>query len=275
MNSFRANLSVDHSDEALIDWNTPEILKNKTFEEDCVNNPFDKIALKAENMDPFELVSLQTSTRENPPCDNILSPLFKLEFRQKKKRMSFTDIDDDTNFLDQTYPEQMKIDGVKNKLNNNDVLVCVNEKIVDQSRENDTLVQIDKTKIENQDPVVSILDQNNIDLNVDIEHIQLCTEEEKKLIREETRQRIEILIEKGKKNFEENSLQKSFCRLPSFSDSSHTHESLFNRGFIRNNSNNDFNSKICVSNKFNKYFFINLNIRKNSISVLYQEIFSF
>lgn len=95
MNSFQANLSVDHSED-LNDWQT-----NETNEIYCVNNPFDEMALKAENMYPFELVSLQTSSQVNPPCDNILSPLFKLIFFQRKRSMSLTDIDKVTNFLEQ------------------------------------------------------------------------------------------------------------------------------------------------------------------------------
>lgn len=253
MDSTETNFSADYSAEALIDWKTPEILKNTIYEReiDYDNNPFDKVALKAENMDPFDLVSIETT--ENLPCDNKLSPLLK--FRQtKKKNVSLTDIGAIPNFLEQTYPEQVIEDIVKNKLKTDDITVCVNEKVVDQSKEN-ILIQIDENKIENQDPnyeLISTSEHNDIELNVDVEQIPLCTEEEKKQIREETRQRIEMLIEKGKKSYEEKSSQISFCTLPSFSESciNNKHERLFNRGFIRTDSS----SKIFVSNQ-NIYIF--------------------
>lgn len=266
MNLFQANKSVDQSEMALIDWNTPPIVKNNTYDENCINNPFDMMESKASNMDPFDLVFNETPKKREPPCGNILSPLWELKSRSLRKSVSLTDINGVAKIL-----EHSKVD----KLNDNHTtLEYVDKKNVDQSNENcaqmfiedskmieneeNQMIEVEENEIveneENKIESVLTIDHNNdIDIEKDIEKHSLCSEDEKKIIREQTRQRIQMLIEKGKRNYEEESSRKSLFYTPlrSYNSSLNKSESLFNRGFVQSASNSydDCSNKINVSNQ--------------------------
>jgi len=135
MNSSQANGSIDHSDGALIDWSTPEIVNNKTYNGDYINNPFDKMELEAANMGPFDLVPIQIPLRKEPPCENMLSPSWEPEFMQIGRSLSFTDVDGIANDLKQNYKEllkDLKDDIVRNQSKDDDVMVSIDRDIVDQ-----------------------------------------------------------------------------------------------------------------------------------------------
>lgn len=90
MNSIEANEIFNCSAEALIDWYSPEIIMNTTYEEEYYNNPFDIMALKAANMDPFDLVPNQTLFREDKSDSSILTTSWKLEIGQTRNSVSLT-----------------------------------------------------------------------------------------------------------------------------------------------------------------------------------------
>jgi len=252
-----ANESVDCS-MALIDWSTPEMVKNKTYDGNCINNPFDILELQAANMDPFDLVPEQTPVRGDPPCGNILSPLWESKVNRRiHKSVSLTDIHGVVKLLEQNYIEHSQDNFVKNQSKDDYAITeCVNTKTIDQSIENNILVHIGENKIENQEPVL-VPDQNN-ETNVDIEKNSYCNEQEKKQIREHTRQRIENLIEKEKKNYSRKSL---FCTPKRSNTESNLiknlNSSVLNRGFIGSfNINSNSISKTPVSNKNLKSLFL-------------------
>ncbi|XP_026805636.1 uncharacterized protein LOC113548774 [Rhopalosiphum maidis] len=275
MESGEANELVNSSMDALIDWSTPEIVKHKTHDENCINNPFDILELQAANMDPFDLVPKQTPIRIDPPCGNILSPLWESKTSRIKKSISLTDIHGVAKLLEQNYIEHNNDDFIKNQsIDDYATAECVStSKIVDQTIENN--VSSEK-KMENKEVSIKLnllSDQNE----VEIEKNSYCNEQEKKQIREQTRQRIEMLIEKGKKNYEENYSRKSlFCTPQRCNTESNLNKninsSFLNRGFI-----GSFNIN---SNSFNKTpdnnIDINENITPNSSLVFpFQELTSF
>jgi len=265
-----ANESVDCS-MALIDWSTPEMVKNKTYDGNCINNPFDILELQAANMDPFDLVPKQTPLRGDPPCGNILSPLWESKVsRRIHKSVSLTDIHGVVKLLEQNYIEHDQDDFVKNQSKDDYATPeCVSTKTIDQSIENNVLVHIGENNIENQEPpnkLVLAPDQNE----VDIEKNSYCNEQEKKQIREQTRQRIENLIEKEKKNYEESYSRKSLFCTPKRSNTEsnlikNLNSSVLNRGFIGSfNINSNSINKTPVSNKNLKSLYL-LVLYKGSV----------
>lgn len=232
MDSFKSNELVDVS---LIEWRTPEIVKNKTCEENCANNPFDIMELKAATMDPFDLVPCQTPTKRDPPCGNILSPLFEVTFNQMKRSVSLTDINGVAKILEKNCIDQNKDQINESQLKDN-VTTCTEKKNCNQSIEyvpvHEDVNKI-KTQVEN-----SILVSTQDFKETDIEKSSVCNEEEKKLIREQTRQHISMLIEKGKQKYEVECSRKSlFCTPQRNVESSlNKTENEFNRGFIHNYS---------------------------------------
>lgn len=233
-----ANESVNCSMEALIDWSTPEVVKNKSYIGNYINNPFDILELQAANMDPFDLVPEQTPLRGDPPCGNILSPLWESKVNRRiQKSVSLTDIHGVAKLLEKNYMDQDKDDFVKNQSKDDCATTeCVSTTISDQSIDNNVLVHIGENQTENQEPSIKLVfvpDQNE----VDIEKNSYCNEQEKKQIREQTRQRIGILIEKEKKNYEECYSRKSLFCTPKRSNTEsnlnkYLNSSVLNRGFI-------------------------------------------
>ncbi|XP_025423229.1 uncharacterized protein LOC112692700 isoform X2 [Sipha flava] len=232
MDSFKSNELVDIS---LIEWRTPEIVKNKTYEENCANNPFDILELKAATMDPFDLVPCQTPSKRDPPCGNILSPLFELTFKQMKRSVSLTDINGVAKILEKNCIDKNKDQINESQLKDN-VTTCLKKEGCIQSIENvpvhEEVNQIE-TQVENN---VLVLTEDSNDK--DLEKNSVCNEEEKKLIREQTRQRISMLIEKGKQKYEvEYSRRSLFCTPQRNVESSlNRTENEFNRGFIHSYS---------------------------------------
>jgi len=262
-----ANESADCSMEPLIDWSTPEVVKNKTYDGNCINNPFDILELQAANMDPFDLVLKQTQEqtplRGDPPCGNILSPLWESNVsRRIHKSVSLTDIHGVVKLLEQNYIEHEQDDLMKNQSKDDYATPeCVSTKTTNQSLENNVLVNLGENNIENQKPPIkSVLvpEQNE----VDIEKNSYCNEQEKKQIREQTRQRIEVLIEKEKKNYEECYSRKSLFCTPKRSNTEsnlikNINSSVLNRGFIGSfNINSNSINKTPVSNKNLKSLFL-------------------
>lgn len=255
MESFKANESVENSMEALIDWSTPEIVKYKAYDENCFNNPFDVLELQAANMDPFDIVPDQTPLKGDPPCGNILSPLWQPKVRPISKSISLTDIVGVARLLEQNNLELHKDDIMKNQSKGNSAMAkCAKANMINQSIENNVSVHIGENKIEFQEPsnqFVLITDQNELEM----EKKSYCNEQEKKLIREQTRQRIEMLIETGEKNYSRKSL---YCT-PQRSNTDlnlnkHTSSSVFNRGFIGSCCNTNFNSINKTSVSKNKLY---------------------
>ncbi|XP_015366422.1 PREDICTED: uncharacterized protein LOC107163482 isoform X2 [Diuraphis noxia] len=266
-----ANESVNCSMEALIDWSTPEIVKNKTYDGNCINNPFDILELQAANMDPFDIVPKQTPLKEDPPCGNILSPMWDSNVsRRIQKSVSLTDIHGVAKLLEQNYIDHDKDDCVKNQSKDDCVTSkCVSTNVIEQSKKN-VLVHLGENKIENQESPIKLVPGQN---EVDIEKNSYCNEQEKKQIREQTRQRIEILIEKGKKNYEECYSRKSlFCTPKRSNTESNLNSSVLNRGFI-----GSFNINSNTVNKTpDSIIDINENITPNdSLAFPFHELNSF
>jgi len=253
--------------EPLINWSTPEMVKNQSFDGNYINNPFDILELQASNMDPFDLVPEQTPLRTDPPCGIILSPLWDSKVSGIRKSMSLTDIYGVARLLEQNYIKHDKDDVVVDQPKDDCATSrCVKDEIIDQSIENNVSVHIGENKIENQEPskeLVSLRDQNE----VYIEKNSYCNEQEKEEIRVQTRKRIEMLIEKGKKNYTDNLSRKSLFCTPQRSNTDSNlnktiNASVLNRGFIGslNNINYNTSSKTPVSKEnfkpFWYYFFV-------------------
>lgn len=229
MDSLKSNELVDVS---LIEWRTPELAKNKTNEENCANNPFDIMELKAAAMDPFDLAPWQTPSKRDPPCGNILSPLFELTFKHRQKSVSLTDINGVAKILEKNSLEEKKDEIIESQLKNN-ATSFLEKEIYNQQVENVPAHEvINKLKIHEENiELVSIQDSKE----TDIEKNSVCNEEEKKIIREQTRQHINMLIEKGKQKYEvEHSHKSLFCTPQRNVESSlNKTENIFNKGFIR------------------------------------------
>jgi len=93
---------------------------------------------------------------------------------------------------------------------------------------------------------------------VNIEQIPFCTEEEKSQIREQTQQRIQMLIEKAKKEYKEKYSQKPllYTTFKSSEWNLNKTENVLNKGFIQdkidsnsNSLNNTGSTKTYASNK--------------------------
>lgn len=258
--------------QLLIDWDSPDMNKNsKIYDIDLINNPFDVMELKASNKDPFDLISNQMSVRKDPPCGNLLSPLWEPKIRQIQKSASLTNLNKLANIFENNYVKFVKDDGMESESKNSPITMAnldVSGDILNQAKTNCTSVNINKSKIENNQEckIEPILTQNNDELN--IEKISLCNEEEKKQIREQTRQHIKKLIEKEKQVYQEKCLRRSllFCT----PKRSYANESLFNKGFLNNSSDNnsknfDYFHKTPVSNGtkiilYSMYFHITYKI---------------
>lgn len=266
MDSFDA----DKSDSALIKWNTPEMVKIKTHE-DYLNNPFDVLELKAASMDPYDLVPCQTSLFVDPPCGNILSPLWEPKIRQIRKSVSLINIDGVGKMVKQNYVELINIDSVEGSTKD----LQANEENVNQSEKDDVLVNAFDIKIDNQEQNIEPVWTPNSS-KVGLENASFCNEDEKKIIREQTRQKIEMLIEKGKSS----SRKSIFCTPKRSSESSlDKTESCFNKAIVGFDSNCDSSisnkssvSKTLVSNfiKTLNCSIININfVQKINICILY------
>ncbi|XP_050536023.1 uncharacterized protein LOC126902614 [Daktulosphaira vitifoliae] len=216
MNSFRSEAI-----ESLIDWSTPETNKNKNVEEQSFNNnPFDIMEMKAALMDPFDIVSDNLSTRIEPPCGNILSPMWEPQVRHIKKSVSMTGIDD---------IEHNNID--------------INEKQTFKFENDNETKEIDKE---------NCLSSSCNDLN------QLGipnNEEEIKLLKEKTQQRIKMLIENSKKLSREKHEHNSFMYTPQNKKKSDTSlnitDSFLNKAFRQNSlegSSTNFSVSISYKN---------------------------
>jgi len=244
MNLSEADESVDHT-KALIEWNTPEMVQSSSCHDNCINNPFDLMELRANSMDPFDLDPNQTPPKQDPSCGFMLSPLWELKVRRIKKSVSLIDLSSVAKVLEQKYEKTANDDIVKDQSKDHhsiDIVECV-----DQSNKDCISVHNVENKTEtNQEQnieSISTLDNNEINL----ETTSLCNEEEKKQIREQTRQRIQMLIEKQKQIYEEKcSREALFCtpqrKLTSELNKS---DSLFNKGFVQNDS--DSTSNITLS----------------------------
>ncbi|XP_025201421.1 protein PF14_0175-like [Melanaphis sacchari] len=262
MESHEASQLVNCSMDALIDWSTPETVKHKTYDENCINNPFDILELQAANMDPFDLVPKQTPLRGDPPCGNILSPLWESKVNRRiKKSVSLTDIHGVAKLLEQNYIEHNTDGFIKNQSKDDCAIAerISTSKMIDQSIENNILVHKGEKKIENEE-LSNKLGLLSDQIEIDIEKNSYCNEQEKKQIREQTRQRIEMLIEKEKKIYEENYSRRSLFCTPQRSNTEsnlnkNINSSVLNRGFI-----GSFNIN---SNSFNKTSDNNIDINEN------------
>lgn len=250
MNSFQTNDSVGDSTKPLIDWYSPEIIKDKFNARDLLNNPFDIMEFKAANMDPFDLVLNQTPLGKDPPCTNFLSPVREPKIRKMRKSISLPDLDNASGIFVENFKEIIKDSLVK--VQSEVYNISTNGKIVDQSNENDrNSVNISENKVKNNQEckIEPILKQDIKEL--DMEQISLCNEEEKKQIREQTRQRIEMLIKQEKQVYEEKCSRRSLslCTPQRKSNASlDSDKSLFNKGLMGNSSNyNSDSSKYSVS----------------------------
>lgn len=249
MSLFEANETVDHSAEALIDWSSPEIVTNTTHGADYYNNPFDIMELKAANMDPFDLVSNQIPLRGD---HNILTTSWKLEIGQIRKSMSLTDIANVTTNLKLNYQNHT---GSVESINVNSGEIQSNKSCV---------------------PVH--MDDNNESIsehyNMYIKQMALCNEEEKQQIREQTQQRIKMLIEKEEKNCAQKSL---FNILQQCTESNlNNTESVFNKEYIQrvSNSNSDsFTHVNIIYNQTYNFFFFYIQIKYNGFAVLKEYYF--
>lgn len=259
--------------QLLIDWDSPDMNKNsKIYDINLINNPFDVMELKASNKDPFDLVPNQMPVRKDPPCGNLLSPLWEPKVRQIQKSVSLTNLNKLANVFENNYVKSIHDDGMEDESKNSLITMAniyVSDDILNQAKTNCTLVNINKSKIENNQErkIEPILTQNNDELN--IEKISLCNEEEKKQIREQTRQHIKELIEKEKQVYQEKCSRKSllFCTPKR---NSNANESLFNKGFLNNSSDDnsksfDYFHKTPVSNKtkiilYSMYFHLTYEI---------------
>lgn len=266
MNSSLGN-DVDSS-KLLIDWCSPEMVINKTYDGNFINNPFDILEVEAANMDPMHLVQNQTLLKEDPPCCNFFSPLWEPKVRQIRKSVSLTDFDNFGKIVETNYSELVKINYVEDKLQVCDTnVMCGSDNTSNQSNENGNYQSVSGNCIfaDVSKNIIEINEEFNIesiftqDLSkVNIEHKSLCNEEEKKQIRKQTRQRIEMLIEKEKLRHKEKCSQKSFIfstpkkHWEKSNASLRLDKSLFNRGFLKNVSYSHFDSfsssKIFVSN---------------------------
>lgn len=242
--------------QLLIDWDSPDMIKNsKMYDIDLINNPFDVMELEAANKDPFDLVPNQMPVRKDPPCGNLLSPLWEPKVRQIQKSVSLTNLNNLANIIENNYIKFIKDDSMKDESKNSSITMAnlyVGGDILNQANTNCTPVNMNKSKIENNQKyrIEPILTQINDDLN--IEQISLCNEEEKKQIREQTRQHIKELIEKEKQVYQEKDSRKSllFCTPKR---NTNANKSLFNKGFLNNSSDNsisfDYFHKTPVSNE--------------------------
>lgn len=248
MNSSQGN--DDDSSKLLIDWCSPESVINVTYNGNFINNPFDVLEVKAANMDPMHLVQNQTPLKEDPPCCNFLSPLWEEQVRQIRKSISLTDFDKFGKIVETNYSELVKVDSVEDKLQVCDTnVMCDSDNTFKQSNGNGNCIFADFSeniiKIDEEFNIESIFTQDLSKVN--IEHKSLCNEEEKKQIRKQTRQRIEILIEKQKLLHKEKCSQKSFIfctpkhRGKSYASLS-IDKSLLNKGFLKNGSYQSPNS---------------------------------
>lgn len=248
MDSFKANDSVDHS-VALIDWSTPESTIKSNTNENCANNPFDVMELKAASMDPFDLEPNKISLREDPPCGNILSPFGVSEIKQSQKNISLSDIINDEQCFKQNIMEQSNV--IKNQSKDDNVNLNVSEHIVtDQPEEINILDNINKNLVESQDRKLESI------LTSDIEELELIkisssNEEEKNEIIEQTRLRIQTLIENGKKNFQEK--LQSIPSLPQYNSDT----SLWDTGFLQSSDNDVIYNDFTSTSSYNKTNSIN------------------
>lgn len=250
MDSLRLNESGNHSNNLLIDWSTPEIIKIKIHNDNLVNNPFDVLELKAANMDPFDLVPNYSLFREEPPCANILNSeidsfsLFKDDIvdNESKNNHVTVDIDDEKSKNihvavdiddDKSKNNLVTVNIVDNQSKNDHVTIDTNEGNVDLSK---TYCKVEEEIEKNEQKIDSSSD------NYEIENMPLCDEDEKERIREETRQHIEMIIEKGRK------LEEPLCYTPmkkrdspkSFLNKTKT---FFDNGFILNDSDENLESR--------------------------------
>lgn len=237
MNSSQANELVGDSAKPLIDWSSPEIVKDSFYTQDWLNNPFDIMEFKAANMDPFDLVLNQTPLRKDPPCSNFLSPIREPIAREMRKSVSLPNLG--TDVFDEHFKELVKDnESLMNDLSNvEDTSTIV--KTVDLLNKNNSVNIIEKKTTNNQEyETEAVLKQDLQELNA--EQISLCNEEEIKQIREQTRQRIEMLIKQEKQVYEEKCSRRSLsiCTPQRKSNASlDSGKSLFNKGWMGNDSN--------------------------------------
>ncbi|XP_050432524.1 uncharacterized protein LOC126840677 [Adelges cooleyi] len=243
MNSFRGDI-LNVSSDCLIDWKTPEVNKTKNMDENhFTNNPFDVIELEAASMDPFDLAPYNISSRIEPPCGIILSPLWEPQDRQIQKSVSLTGIDD--------------------------IVHSPNEQITpndrSQTEKESFTIDIKQDCVQDLKPGLS---SSCSDLNKSDIYLP-CNEEEIKQLKEQTRQRIEMLIEASKKQCREKHRQNSFYK--------HNEETSLNKTDCMLNKAFYSNSISCISrstNKINEMIDINDN-NTSSLFLSAQEYNSF
>lgn len=238
MDSSQDNESIDHSTNELICWSTPEMKNNNTdnYSVDYINNPFDNLELIAANMDPFDLVHNQIPQRTDPPCGNILSPLWKPEVEELQKSILFTTDKCVIKVLELSHTEHINNNTIKCQSKDDNFAICMNKDFLNVSKENADVIKInDKTEM-----CKLALKPHHIE--TDIENISLSNEEEKNQIREQTRQKIDMFIEKEKEKYEKKNLEKSiFCI------------SQCNLESSLNITENVINKKSCLNDNLNNY----------------------
>lgn len=254
----------DDSIELLIDFSseyTSEMMVYNTCDVNLNNDPFDIMETKTVNVLPNQYpvysAQKQTSFSDDSPCYNFLSPLWEPKIRPIRKSVSLTNLSDFGKIVKTNYAELVKVDIVEDKLQVCGInAMCYSDNMINQSKGNFVLADVNKN-------IKEIGEDFNTDSNftqdpckINIEHKSLCNEEEKNQIRKQTRQRIEMLIEKAKLKYKEKCPQKPFifCT-PQPSEKSDansiTDNSLLNKGFKENSSKSNFDlfspNKIFVS----------------------------
>lgn len=140
---------------------------------------------------------------------------------------------------------------MKDQLNNDHFTIYKNEDIIIKSKEEDCIEKNkDFNKVENK---YQTFDLALISNHNEIEKENLCNEEDKNLIIKQTRQKIQMFIEKEKENYSKRNLSNSIFCTPQrncYELSINKTDNSLNRGFLQfdsNNSSNNFNISL-VSN---------------------------
>lgn len=244
MDSSQDNKLDHHSADELICWNTPETKKNNSdsYRIDYINNPFDKLELKAANMDPFDLVHNQITPKNDPPCGNIISPIWKSEVSQLQNNISLTT--DVTKIEELSHIEHANNNILIDQLKDDSFEIYANKEIFNISKEN-YAIHVNENKLDNKIQIFkSITNSNHNDINV--ENIILNDEDEKSQIRKQTRQRIDMFIEKEKEKHENINSRKSVCIINmsqhNINSSLNITENVFNKRYVLSGSKNHSNN---------------------------------
>lgn len=259
MDSSEDNKMGHHFADELICWSTPEMKKNNSdnYRIDYLNNPFDKLEIKAANMDPFDLVHNQISPKNDPPCGNIIS--LTSEVNQLQKNVSTTDISI-TNIAVLGHIEHDNNTIFKDQLKDDSFKIYAHREINNISKENYVL-HLDENKAVGKSQTFNLI-VNPKQNETDVENILSYNEDKKNQIRKQTQQQIDIFIEKEK---HENK------NLENINSSLNISENIFNSRVMQINSKKNFNNfnktSVC---KFKSIilFYLYLNSMINFILLL-------